>query len=245
MSDLKRKNDVLNEKETSSKKIKIDHASPKVKKDDKFVILYENEISHDKSHVLFHKLAKFVNEQTKGKADKVQVMGKTYDEPRLAVYCSKKKSQYSYSNQNKNSVGWLSDLDELVKIAEELCGSQYKDRFTRAVINYYRNGDDSVSEHRDRDALFTPVVSFSFYPNRTDHRSFFVKYDPLQSSKQEPLDYGLVSPKKGRIIKSYDLHQGSVLVMPAGTQQLFKHGLKKNKKIKTGRINVTLRCEEN
>jgi alkylated DNA repair dioxygenase AlkB len=96
-------------------------------------------------------------------------------------------------------------------------------RFAFVLLNRYRNGNDSVAWHSDREVkeLARPVIAsltlgatraFDLRPKRDRHR-----------------------------VLSVDLEHGDLLIMRGGTQEHWEHRVAKDRRIAGERINLTLR----
>lgn len=186
-----------------------------------------------KSKTMFKALSAFVLEKTNGAADTIKPFGKDIKEPRLKTYCSRVDAEYEYSRATHVNRGWPKELDELCELATALCGDQLP--FTRAVINLYRDGNDSIGAHRDADAKDAYIVSFSFYEQDDGLRYLTVRHSPERGVVVAP--HG---PKVDSAIAKVPMPQGSAILMLPGMQQLCKHEVRKQKNA-CPRINVTLR----
>jgi hypothetical protein len=111
------------------------------------------------------------------------------------------------------------ELDAVRRALEALTGA----RFSHVLLNRYRNGNDSVAWHHDRevDHLQRPVIA-SLTLGAT--RAFDLR------------------PKSERSkIVSIDLDHGDLLVMRGDTQTNWEHRVAKNPRIAGERINLTFR----
>jgi alkylated DNA repair dioxygenase AlkB len=157
---------------------------------------------------------------------KITVFNKQYEQPRVTAYYAVKEETFKYSGAVNISRGWPSILAELTVIGERLIPSGRK--LTRALVNYYRDGNDKVGKHSDNDAKKGYIISFSFYPADACVARKFVISKRLANGKFEKVEEIL-------------LEQGSVIRMDEGMQENYVHELTATQKVKTGRINVTLR----
>ena len=95
------------------------------------------------------------------------------------------------------------------------------------LLNYYRNGDDSVALHGDYLADMTgPVFSLSFQD--TDDPMELRFFDIVENA----------TGHKERIRAA----NGSLMVMHRAFHVLYKHGVPPQRGVAAGRINVTCRC---
>jgi alkylated DNA repair dioxygenase AlkB len=154
---------------------------------------------------------------------KIFVYGKPATQNRIVGYFSNNNVPYSYSGTEQINYGWPKEIQELANVAEALSGQT----FDSALINWYRNGQDYIGLHNDKDAMLNPIVSFTFYPDEnpvaTEIRTFRIR--PMESKEYTDIQ----------------LEQGSALVMKTGMQQKYKHELPVRKRAKKGRINATFR----
>lgn len=122
---------------------------------------------------------------------------------------------------------WLSGLQS--KINSELgleCNS--------ALINYYRDGNDTIMPHRDDQSIWgedPTIVSLSFGATR----SFLL----------EPVSYDANRPKSSKrrigISTILRLGDGDLLIMSGETQKWYKHSVPREPACTTGRWNITFR----
>ena len=149
----------------------------------------------------------------------IKIFGKTLDQPRLTAYYGQDHPYYAYSNIKLQPIPFTPILLSIKNKIETLTSHQ----FNGVLLNYYRNGDDSMGWHADdeKELGTNPVIaSLSFGASRTfqlHHR--FRKSTPKQS-----------------II----LNDASLLLMQGETQHFWKHQLPKQKN-KGPRINLTFR----
>lgn len=87
----------------------------------------------------------------------MKVFGKDYKEPRLSVFFNKdlKGENYVYSGVTHKNHGWPGPLQQLSSLAET---TYPRKKFTRAVVNFYRSGQDCIGAHRDKDSFETKTV---------------------------------------------------------------------------------------
>ena len=114
---------------------------------------------------------------------------------------------------------WTPELQTIREQAEALAGIT----FNSVLLNYYRDGNDSVSWHSDKESIMgsQPVIaSVSFgqvrsfdIRNKTDHQEHY----------------------------SVRLEHGSFLLMKAGLQENWEHRIAKSTKPMRARVNLTFR----
>ena len=90
-------------------------------------------------------------------------------------------------------------------------------------MNYYKSGNDSVSWHSDDEeelGEFPIIGSLSFGGLRR---------------------FRLRNKQNKKLTHTFDLGNGSLLIMKGATQKLWEHEVPKTKKKVSGRINLTFR----
>lgn len=151
--------------------------------------------------------------------DSLRFGGKSVLVPRLQAWYGDRKSHYGYSGLALSPLPWTPLLLSLRKNIENVC----KQRFNSVLLNYYRDGNDSVAWHSDDEKELgdDPVIA-SLSLGGT--RRFELKHRHNNSSK---------------VI--CDLSHGSLLVMGKGIQHNWQHQVPKQPGINSGRINLTFR----
>ncbi|RFM27334.1 alpha-ketoglutarate-dependent dioxygenase AlkB family protein [Deminuibacter soli] len=122
-----------------------------------------------------------------------------------------------------NGYAWTELLLAIKELVEATAGVQ----FNRVLLNYYRDGNDSVSWHSDTlpaDGIHHPIASVTF----GDTRLFKVRH---KTDKQVPQ-------------LSIPLTHGSFLLMGHTMQDVYEHHVPKTNKPVGGRINLTFRISE-
>ena len=91
------------------------------------------------------------------RSDVIRIAGKTIPIPRLQQWFGNPKTSYTYSNIRLQAVAFPNWIDELREKIEVQSGES----FNRALVNYYRDGSDSVDWHADDEAElgFEPLVA--------------------------------------------------------------------------------------
>lgn len=171
--------------------------------------------SPEKATKLFNKLFKEVAWQL----DTITVFGKSYPQPRLTALYSDNETPYSYSNITMFPKHYSPTLLQIKKDVEKKCGVI----FTTALLNLYRDGNDSNGWHSDDEKELgnCPIIaSVSLGEERMFH--FKHKKDSTLKHKMR-------------------LQNGSLLLMKGETQHTWKHQIPKTKKQVGPRINLTFR----
>ena len=180
------------------------------------ITLIEKFFTAQESEVLLQHLIETINWQQYA----ISIFGKKLNQPRLTAFYGDENKRYSYSGLILNSIPWTEDL-LLIKSRIE---SFAKVRFTSVLLNYYRNGSDSMGWHADDEKELgrNPVIaSVSFGASR----KFQLKH------------------VKRKDIKKVDINltNGSFLLMKGTTQHFWQHQIPKTSKILHARINLTFR----
>ncbi|CAO1631985.1 unnamed protein product [Sympodiomycopsis kandeliae] len=117
-------------------------------------------------------------------------------------------------------------------------------RYNALIINYYSNGDDSISYHSDDEAFLgvnPNIASLSlgaardFYLRRKAPAGTVV---PKATSASGSKGSG---PAASRPTEKMQLLDGSLLIMKGKTQAEWEHSIPKRKNLNQGRINITFR----
>lgn len=124
------------------------------------------------------------------------------------------------------------EILRLQAIADEFLKTNYQHLYKhvvmrKALINYYRDGQDYIPIHSDKERDENIVLSFSFYIN--DHCNI------QRELRIYPKD------DKTNVIDSISMEQGSVVLMHPGMQKAFLHHVPKRENFEYGRVNVTFR----
>jgi alkylated DNA repair dioxygenase AlkB len=144
---------------------------------------------------------------------------KAYLTPRLTAWFGGTGTDYSVSGKIANPNPWTPELLQLKAMVEPVAGV----KFNSVLLNYYRDGNDSVAWHSDRESVLgrNPVIaSVSF----GQVRSFDIRN---KADHQERY--------------SVKLEHGSFLLMKAGLQEHWQHRITKSLKPMKARVNLTFR----
>lgn len=178
------------------------------------VVFYEHFFTKQESDAFFKELKETILWQQ----DHIKLYGKTINLPRLTAWYGDKA--YGYSGITMPVHPWT---DNLLSIKSRI-ENETKVIFTGVLLNYYRNGQDSVGWHADDEKELgqNPVIaSVSFGETRT----FQLRH------------------KTRKDIKKLNLYlsHGSLLLMKGSTQHFWEHQVPKTSKIIGPRINLTFR----
>lgn len=156
-------------------------------------------------------LLKFIDE-TPWKQSTQKMWDKEYLTPRLTCW-------YGDTGRIEGTLPWTPELLYVRSIVEPMAGI----RFNTVLLNYYRDGNDSVAWHSDKDSIMSsqPVIaSVSFGAVR----SFDIRSKADHSEKY-----------------AVRLEHGSFLLMKSGLQEHWEHRIAKSIKPMKARINLTFR----
>ena len=156
-------------------------------------------------------LTKFMQE-CPWKQTKQKLWDKEYITPRLTCW-------YGEAERITGILPWTPELLVIRAMLEPVAGI----KFNSVLLNYYRDGNDSVAWHSDKESIMgsQPVIaSVSF----GQVRSFDIR---KKSNHKEHY--------------SVRLEHGSFLLMKTGLQEAFEHRIAKSAKPMQARINLTFR----
>jgi len=162
------------------------------------------------------------------KQEPIKMFGKEVMQPRLTAWYGDTGKHYSYSGITMHPIIWTDELLQIKQRIEAVAGV----RFTSALLNYYRNGQDSMGWHRDNEKELgkNPVIgSVSFGAPR----NFQLRYYADKSLPELENRAGLV--------KNICLTNGSFLLMRGETQHFWEHRIPKTTKPTGARVNITFR----
>ena len=169
----------------------------------------------NESDILFNLLKKDIE----WKQDLIQMYGKSYPLPRLTAWYGDKNKRYTYSGITMKPLSWTR---ELLKIRRKLEVFSQQE-FNSVLLNYYRSGNDSVSWHSDDEEELGkhPIIgSLSFGGVRR---------------------FRFRNKRNKNLTQTYELQNGSLLLMKGATQKFWEHEVPKTKKKVKERINLTFR----
>jgi alkylated DNA repair dioxygenase AlkB len=180
------------------------------------IVLYRYFFAPSESDLLFAQLQQdIIWRQEYG-----TVYGKTMPSPRLTAWHGDRHASYTYSGITLNPEPWTPTLLTIKAKIEPLCHVQ----FNSVLLNFYRQGQDSVSWHSDNESTLgkNPVIaSVSFGGTRR----FSLRHRDRTDLK----------------IVHLDLTHGSFLLMKGATQSHWQHQVPKTTKFVEPRINLTFR----
>lgn len=158
--------------------------------------------------------------ETPWRQDHALMFGRRVALPRLTAWYGDAGAGYSYSGITMQPTPWTPLLMRLKARAEELAGVA----FNSALLNYYRDGRDSVGWHADNEPELgrDPVIaSLSLGATR---RFEFRRRPPAETDTRR-----------------IELEHGSCLVMGGAVQHHWQHRLPRDARIGAPRVNITFR----
>jgi len=152
--------------------------------------------------------------------DTLWIAGREIKVPRLQCWMGDRGSNYGYSGIRLEPKPWTDTILTIKERVESLTNEQ----FNSVLLNYYRDGQDSVSWHADDEKELGrhPIIaSVSFGAHR--------KFQFRPKAKDDKRRFQM------------ELRHGSVLVMGNTLQNKWLHQLPKISGLKESRINLTFR----
>ncbi|AYC33802.1 alpha-ketoglutarate-dependent dioxygenase AlkB [Pseudomonas cavernae] len=157
--------------------------------------------------------------QTPWQQPQVTIHGRNHPVPRLLAWYGDAEASYRYSGLLHRPLPWTPLLAEIRRRVEGECGQP----LNGVLLNYYRDGQDSMGWHSDDEAELGPnplVASLSLGGSR--------RFDLRRTGQT-------------RIEHSLELGHGSLLVMAGATQHHWQHQVAKTRKACAPRLNLTFR----
>ena len=157
-----------------------------------------------------------LRDETAWKAETIFLFGREVLQPRLSAWYG--EARYTYSGRSFEPLPFTPLQLDLKRAVEAATGK----RFNSVLLNYYRDGRDSMGFHSDDEPELGPepaIASLSFGAPRT----------VILKHKKRPQTVKL------------DLTDGSLLLMAGKLQHCWRHGINKERKPCGPRINLTFR----
>lgn len=150
----------------------------------------------------------------------LRIAGKLINVPRLQCWMGDEESHYGYSGMRLQLVAWQADVLVIRERVQALTGFE----FNSVLLNYYRNGQDSVAWHADSEPELgaDPVIASV---SLGAERQFQLK----SKCAGKATNYRML------------LRHGSLIVLGKGLQANWLHQLPKTKGLNLPRINLTFR----
>jgi alkylated DNA repair dioxygenase AlkB len=148
----------------------------------------------------------------------IKMFGRDTTIPRLQCWIGDEGCDYKYSGKKLNRQNWTKDLTMIRnKIYKEL-----KMDFNSVLINYYRDGKDSMGWHSDDEKELGPsptIASISF------------------GSERDLVFRNKINKETLSIPQAH----GCLILIDGKTQKNWQHSIKKTRKVIGPRINLTFR----
>jgi alkylated DNA repair dioxygenase AlkB len=160
-------------------------------------------------------LARLIAE-TAWRSEVITLWGKQYPQPRLTAWHGEKA--YSYSGLTLEPLPFTPLQLEILAAVHAATGR----RFNSVLLNYYRDGRDSMGMHSDNEPQLgsaPAIASVSFGATRT-----FILQNKLNKRRLQ-----------------LALSDGSLLLMAGSLQTNWSHGINKSAKVFGPRVNLTFR----
>ena len=180
------------------------------------VCLFDSFFSKQESTILHQNLINNIQ----WRQDKIKIFGKLIDQPRLTAFYGDTEKPYAYSGIVMQPTYWNDDLLFIKNRVEAVA----EIKFTSVLMNYYRDGKDSMGWHADdeKELGANPVIgSISF----GETRKFQMRHKFRKDIKKAEIE----------------LANGSFLLMKGATQHFWQHQIPKTSKVLGSRINLTFR----
>jgi alkylated DNA repair dioxygenase AlkB len=198
---------------SAPERITIDHGE---------LVLFRNWLSPAEAEHYFVRL----REKTDWEQSTIVIAGRPVRIPRLNAWYGDPGMSYRYSGTRFEALPWTTELAELrarvQSVANDLPEPMHF-AINSALLNRYRNGDDSVGWHSDNEPELGPcpqIASLSLGASRR----FVLKQRRNQNRKLE-----------------LELTSGSLLLMLGNMQSHWLHAIPKTRKPVGERINLTFR----
>ena len=148
----------------------------------------------------------------------IKIFGKTNQIPRLQSWYADNGIEYTYSGKKLKRHNWNETLIEIKGEIEKITSF----KFNSVLANLYRDENDSMGLHSDneKELGINPVIASL---SLGESRDLYFKHKNIKKS--------LNIPQKN----------GQLIVMHGETQKYWKHEIKKTKKLKKPRIDLTFR----
>ncbi|BAY67156.1 2OG-Fe(II) oxygenase (plasmid) [Calothrix brevissima NIES-22] len=180
------------------------------------IIFYPSYFTEEESNRIIQELFREIN----WGQDKIKFYGKEMNLPRLTAWYGDSGKYYTYSNITMNPIPWTPMLlyikNKIETVAEVV--------FNSVLLNFYRNGKDSISWHSDDEPELgkEPIIySVSF----GGERKFQLRHKYKNNLEKIELK----------------LNHGSLLIMQGKTQEYWQHQIPKTSKLVMPRVNLTFR----
>ncbi len=176
--------------------------------------LYTNWLSLEQALPLFNQLRDDIDWQQ----PQIKLFGRETPIPRLQAWLGDAGLQYSYSGLAMTAMPWTPSLRYLRDQLQQTTGLH----FNSCLLNYYRDGNDSMGAHADDEPELGPNPHIALLSLGAERILRFVH-------KQRGFRIDLPLPS------------GSLLLMRGSTQHYWQHQIPKQRRVKSARISLTFR----
>lgn len=148
---------------------------------------------------------------------RIHIKNKSYRVPRQIAAFGDSDLKYTFSGLTLRSEPWSPLLLEIKNTVEVLTGLE----FNFVLVNRYANGDSCIGQHKDDESDLeenSPICSLSFGETRT-----------------------MVFKRPNHPDQKVELKSNSLLTMHPPTNELWTHGIPRQKKRSGVRVNLTFR----
>ena len=153
----------------------------------------------------------------------IRMFGRELPQPRLTAWHGDPAARYTYSGLTWEPRPWTPALLDLRQRIRAATGA----RFNSVLLNYYRDGRDSMGWHADDEPELGPSPVIASLSLGATRRFRLRPIGPKAGALAQPL--GL------------DLPNGSLLLMRGPTQHCWQHALPKTARPTGPRLNLTFR----
>lgn len=154
--------------------------------------------------------------ETAWRAESITLWGRQVAQPRLSAWHGEKR--YTYSGLTLEPLPFTPLQLQLKAAIEDVTGK----RFNSVLLNYYRDGQDSMGMHSDDEAELGPAPAIASLS--------------LGATRRFVLRHKRTGQRLG-----LDLESGSLLLMAGATQANWLHGINKSARQMGSRVNLTFR----
>jgi len=157
-------------------------------------------------------------DQVAWRQDNIHIAGKSIPIPRLQNWYGDPTTSYTYSRIKLQAVAFPPWMEILRRRVERQTGNC----FNRTLVNYYRDGQDSVDWHADdeRELGSEPIIASV---SLGQERAFLLRHKTTKERLK------------------INLPHGSLMMMGPGIQEHWHHSVAKDKNVVGPRINFTFR----
>ena len=163
-------------------------------------------------------LEHFIN-STAWRQDTIRIYGKVHNLPRLQQWYGEPDRIYRFAGIEMRPLPWSPQITDILHRVQDQTGYEYNS----VLINYYRDGNDTVGYHSDDEPELGPNPNIASLSLGAD-RDFILRRIDDSSVKLK-----------------INLTSGSLLEMSGDTQKNWEHCLPKRKGVKRPRVNFTFR----